>query len=96
MKTPPSRSRKSKTKSGELPQILQNNRGTAYMDFRGRRFYLGKFGSIEAEQERLRIIAECDASGSVVPVTVRRQPVPPSPMSGGSSCRVSSFWPVCV
>lgn len=56
--------RKPRTKPGELPQILYNARGVAYINYRGQRHYLGKIGLLEAERERLRIVTEIKVGGN--------------------------------
>ena len=68
------------TKPEKLPRIRVNNRGSAYFNYRKRRFYLGRYETPEeilaAERERLRIIAEHEAGASGIsparnkPVTV--------------------------
>lgn len=51
-----------RTKPGEIPQILEHKaKGLAYIWLDGRMVYLGKYGSIEAEERRLREWAEFQA-----------------------------------
>jgi hypothetical protein len=54
------KNRRSRSKQGELPNILKSKNGTAYMNFRGRRYFLGPFGSEESERKRRSIVAEVE------------------------------------
>lgn len=65
--------RRPRSKPGELPQILKTKHGSAYMNYMGRRYFLGTYGSEEAEQKRRQIVAEFDAALGVCPQ--RRSPI---------------------
>lgn len=53
--------RRPRSKKNELPQILKTAHGSAYMNFKGTRHFLGTYGSREAEQKRLQIVTEYEA-----------------------------------
>lgn len=66
MKKKPGSTRKLRSKTGELPKILFNFKGSAYFNYRGERYYLGKVSLLDAERERLRIVSEFEANGGIV------------------------------
>jgi len=57
--------KKTRTKKGEIPQILHHKqKNLAYIIIKGKKYYLGKYGSKEAETKRLRVWAD-HLSGSL-------------------------------
>ena len=54
--------RRQRTKAGEIPRILRRkDRNLAFILIEGRRVYLGPYGSIEAEENGLRVWSEYQA-----------------------------------
>ena len=52
------------TKSSSCPPKMGNNGGTAFVRINGKRVYLGKFGSAEANQNYARCVAEWAINGT--------------------------------
>lgn len=70
----PRKIRKSRTKPGELPQVLRKPDGRLYCNFKGKRHYLHHpLGSPELDAERLKIVTEYAANSRISPG--RREPV---------------------
>lgn len=63
-----------RTRPGEIPQMLKTAAGRPFIYIKGRRYYLqGSYGSIEAEQDRMRKWSEYGAGHGVQPG--RRTPI---------------------
>ncbi|HBT78353.1 MAG TPA: hypothetical protein DEB39_15835 [Planctomycetaceae bacterium] len=63
-----------RSRPGEMPQMLKTAKGRPYFYIKGQKYYLqGAYGSVEAEQDRLRKWAEYGAGHHVQPG--RRKPV---------------------
>ena len=59
--------RRRRTKPGEIPQILHHKpRNLVFILIEGRRFYLGPYGSPEAEKNRLRVWTEFSLKSRVI------------------------------